>query len=97
MNITYIYDMGHGWFQVPMEFLRLNKLIEKVSDCSFHNNIYAYLEHDCDAALFFDKAKELGLEVKVEEREDNNIRNSFRKMLRFNGKDKPVKNVFILK
>lgn len=61
MNQTYNYltDPGHGWLQVPHEHIAaLN--ITGISGYSYKDKSFAYLEEDCDMALFVDKATSNG-------------------------------------
>jgi len=45
-------DPGHGWLKVSMvELIRLG-IIDKVTSYSYKRNGFAYLEEDCDLALF---------------------------------------------
>lgn len=52
-NVYNFYaDSGHGWLKVPMtELLRLG-IGDLISGYSYYRKGYAYLEEDCDAAIF---------------------------------------------
>jgi len=51
-------DSGHEWLQVPLKAARFADQIDKasggdgISTFSYVKGAYAYLEGDCDAALF---------------------------------------------
>ena len=56
--INYICDPGHGWIAIPMEVVKELGIEDKVSSCSYKRRGIAYLEEDCDAALFLEAVKE---------------------------------------
>ena len=45
-------DPGHGWLQVPHKLLVTLLIAHKISSYSYMGRHYAYLEEDCDLALF---------------------------------------------
>jgi hypothetical protein len=45
-------DPGHGWLEVPMEELRDLGIADKISHYSYRDGDTAYLEEDCDTAVF---------------------------------------------
>lgn len=51
-NYYLIHDPGHGWLKVPMQDLADLGLANKISCCSYVKGNYAYLEEDCDMAVF---------------------------------------------
>ena len=58
-NKTYIFhtDPGHGWLAVPYKDLVELNIQDKISDYSYSNGDTAYLEEDCDAAVFINAYK----------------------------------------
>ncbi len=61
-NLRFIEDPGHGWLEVDRaDLIKLN-IADKISHCSYQRGPTgkAYLEEDCDAALFIDAAKAAG-------------------------------------
>jgi hypothetical protein len=47
-------DPGHGWMKVPFKDLeRVNCDLLQISQYSYRRGKDAYLEEDCDAAVFF--------------------------------------------
>ena len=47
---TFFNDPGHGWLRV--ELCELEPVKDKISGYSYMHGKYAYLEEDCDAAVF---------------------------------------------
>ena len=45
-------DPGHGWLQVPVSELVQLGIADKISGYSYLHKDKAYLEEDCDAAVF---------------------------------------------
>jgi|GEM_PF-1330821 len=52
-NYYLIDDGGHSWLKVPMQDLADLGLANKISSFSYVKGNYAYLEEDCDLAVFF--------------------------------------------
>lgn len=63
LNLRFFSDPGHGWLEVDMGHIIGLGLADKISDYSYIQGDYAYLEEDCDATLFIDAAKEAGIKV----------------------------------
>ena len=59
-DTTYIFhtDPGHGWLAVPYKDLVSLGIQDKISDYSYSKGNTAYLEEDCDAAVFITAYKE---------------------------------------
>lgn len=56
-------DDGHGWLQVPKQiYLEIGY---SASNYSYQDDEFVYLEEDCDASRFEDKASKQGLILKV--------------------------------
>ncbi len=60
-------DPGHGWLQVEKKELQRLKIADKVTPCSYQRGVWAYLEEDCDAALFLNAKKAAGEPVELDE------------------------------
>jgi hypothetical protein len=48
----FIEDPGHGWLEVTKSELKRLGIERKISTYSYQNGGYAYLEEDCDYAVF---------------------------------------------
>jgi len=67
---TYIWavDAGHEWLAVKIKELQELNIADKISSYSYQKGGTAYLEGDCDAAVFFDAYKQKhGVEPKTRE------------------------------
>ena len=53
----FIETEGHGWLRVPLSELNELDISDKVTGYSYMDNLYAYLEEDCDLVTFIE-AKE---------------------------------------
>ena len=51
-------DTGHGWLQLPKSLVKKLGIENDISDCSYVDDEYFFLEEDCDMPLFF-KATDL--------------------------------------
>ena len=58
-NKTYIFhtDPGHGWLAVPFKDIEALGVGDKISRYSYVKRKTAYLEEDCDAAVFINAYK----------------------------------------
>jgi hypothetical protein len=72
LKLKYICDPGHGWLQVPKAIFEHSGVAPEISMYSYKDRNFVYLEEDCDAGIFMDKAKELGWEVKLIQEHSNN-------------------------
>jgi hypothetical protein len=50
---TFISDPGHGWLAVPVKELRDLGIVQDISPYSYLKDGVAYLEEDCDLAVFY--------------------------------------------
>lgn len=75
----YIQDPSHGWIEVPLEELEKHHLSYKISRYSYMNpkTGKAYLEEDCDAAIFIKKLKDTDTPYDIKEvyQENTFVRN----------------------
>ncbi len=51
-NFNFHNDPGHGWLAVKIDLLDRLGLIDRISGFSYIKGKTAYLEEDCDVALF---------------------------------------------
>lgn len=51
-EFTFHHDPGHGWLQVPITKIIDLGLETKVSNWSYRNEVFAFLEEDCDMPMF---------------------------------------------
>ena len=56
----YITDPGHGWLEVEAEELERLNIANQISRYSYRRREKAYLEEDCDMALFAKAKKDAG-------------------------------------
>jgi hypothetical protein len=63
--LTFHSDPGHGWLEVPKQLLQ--EVGYAPSRCSYQSFFAetVYLEEDCDATLFSERAKEKGFNFKI--------------------------------
>jgi hypothetical protein len=75
----FISDPAHGWIEVPLEELEKHHLSYKISRYSYMNpnTGKAYLEEDCDAAIFIKKLKDTDTPYEIKEvyQENTFVRN----------------------
>jgi len=55
--ITFISDPGHGWLRVPLADIATLGIEGDISSYSFIDRRFAYLEEDCDCAVFTEACK----------------------------------------
>lgn len=60
-NYDMYHDPGHGWLKVPIRYLSVLGIVDKVSKYSYCKGGYAYLEEDCDAGLFLSTLHKRGI------------------------------------
>lgn len=66
VGLTMFHDPGHGWLRVVKGDLKHFGISEKVSTYSYQDDKgFAYLEEDCDAALFITALKEADREIMI--------------------------------
>jgi len=67
MTFTYIEDPGHAWLQVPYSLLERLNIDNKITQYSYRNRYFAWLEEDCDAPLLIDVLRANEEEFTIEE------------------------------
>ena len=60
-NYDMYHDPGHGWLKVPIRYLSVLGIVDKVSKYSYCKGGFAYLEEDCDAGLFLNTLQSRGI------------------------------------
>jgi hypothetical protein len=84
--ITYISDPSHSYLKIDVRTVENLGFMNKISEYSFFNNNYVWLECDCDAQLFFDALDERGLPEPTIYMETLNEQAPFRLYPRFSAK-----------
>lgn len=52
MRLAFLHDSGHGWLEVPDSEIARLRIADDISGYSYHRSRFAYLEEDCDYAVF---------------------------------------------
>jgi hypothetical protein len=65
LEYNFYSDPGHGWLEVSIEELELLGILDQISPYSYSKAGKAYLEEDCDMALFMNAIEARGLTVKL--------------------------------
>ena len=69
------YDPGHAWLQVPLTDLAKYN-VKGISNYSYQDKDFAYLEEDCDAPRYIEALAELNIRCALSEVKDRiGIRN----------------------
>ena len=64
INTTHIDTGGHGYYSVSKKDIILLGIEKEISGFSGLNFNRVYLEEDCDGNLLYNRAKEMGIEIK---------------------------------
>lgn len=67
LTLTYHQDPGHGWLEVPLKHIDALQLRDRISCYSYQKGASAYLEEDCDAAVFMSAARAAGWTIQLRE------------------------------
>ena len=67
-ELTFYSDPGHGWLQVPHSLIYELGIQEQISPYSYMDDMYVYLEEDCDLGAFMRELEVKGFELKLNER-----------------------------
>lgn len=59
--VTYISDPSHSYLKVPVRLAENLNFVNEISEYSFFNDEYIWLEEDVDMALFFNALDERSL------------------------------------
>jgi hypothetical protein len=60
-ELTFVTDPGHGWLEVPLADIAALGIEGQISPYSYINGRFAYLEEDCDYAVYMDALAARGL------------------------------------
>jgi len=58
MIINFYSDSGHGWGEIPVSLIEELRLSNKISNYSYRETDYAYLEEDYDLPMVLKKLKD---------------------------------------
>lgn len=72
----WLSDAGHAWLSVSNRDMATLGLVG-ISSFSYQNLNRSYLEEDCDAGIFFERLKEIGIEPKIKPTQPNWVERSF--------------------
>lgn len=64
---TFYQDPGHGWIDVSLAELTRLGIADKISAYSYTNGARAYLEEDCDAAVWIQAKRAHGEDFSLAE------------------------------
>lgn len=64
-TINYYSDPGHGWIKVSLKEIARLGIANRISGYSYVNKGFAFLEEDCDAGVYINCLKAVGVEFKV--------------------------------
>jgi hypothetical protein len=59
-TLTFVEDPGHGWLKVPMAEIETLGIASDISQCSFVNGRFVYLEEDMDAGTYLNARQAQG-------------------------------------
>jgi hypothetical protein len=71
LEINFYSDPSHGWAQIPHQLIHQLGISEKISNYSYTDQHYAYLEEDCDLSLFMQKAEAEGWQIQFKDKHTN--------------------------
>lgn len=71
LNLTFYCDPSHGWLEVPLDLVRDLGISDDISQYSYRDGNFAYLEEDGDLSTFLDKAKAKGWNIAFTEKHTN--------------------------
>jgi len=74
-SIQWHTDAGHGWLQAPLQLVKSLKL--KITQYSYMNAEFAYLEEDCDAGTFLRAIGVIGGSDEVKQAFRTGVRDSY--------------------
>ena len=60
-EFDWFHDPGHSWLKVPIRYLSVLGIVDKISKYSYCKGGYAYLEEDCDASVFLEALQSRGI------------------------------------
>lgn len=63
-TVTFYSDPGHGWAKVRKSVLSNLNIADKVSNYSYQNGDYVFLEEDCDFPLLVAALEQHGTRIR---------------------------------
>ncbi|MEE9215652.1 MAG: hypothetical protein V3U54_12930 [Thermodesulfobacteriota bacterium] len=66
VRFDFISDLGHGYVKVPLVMIQELGITNKISEYSFKDNEFGYLEEDCDFWLFIGELLLQQVNIRVE-------------------------------
>jgi len=82
-QLTFISDPGHGWLRVPLADIAALGIEGDISEYSFIDGRFAYLEEDCDYGRFVAACN--AQEIRLPEIQDQYVERFDRSQPRFGG------------
>jgi hypothetical protein len=82
VKIVFFSDAGHGWGRVPHSLITELGIADKISEFSYQDRDYVYLEEDCDLSLCIHELTLAGFREHIVHRKPVN-RSSIRKLPRY--------------
>jgi hypothetical protein len=70
-NLTFHEDPAHGWLEVSLADINDFGIGDKISRYSYIKGDRVFLEEDCDAGVYLEKAKEEGWDISITEKHTN--------------------------
>jgi len=80
--ITIHEDSMHGWAKVLLSELIELSILDRISECSYTDETYAYLEEDRDLSIYCRVLEQKGIEFQFKSKDDGN-RSKIRSLERF--------------
>jgi hypothetical protein len=71
LDIHFHADPAHGWAEIPLDLIQELGISGQISRYSYRRGENAYLEEDCDLALFMRGAESKGWIIKFIEHHSN--------------------------
>lgn len=78
LSVVFLSDPGHGWVKVSREKVRKLGFLHKVSQYSYQNSKWLFLEEDCDAARLVEACKEQNVALKIKNKKQSNKQSKVR-------------------
>ena len=70
-NLTFHSDPAHGWLEVSLADIHDFGIGDRISRYSYIKGDRVFLEEDCDAGVYLEKAKEEGWDISITEKHTN--------------------------
>ncbi len=72
LEIDFYEDPAHGWLAIPLKFLKPLGVDKKISEYSYKDKQFVYLEEDADASIILDIFKTNGVPYSIKEHVTDN-------------------------